>query len=195
MTMTAKMQIQNLKNKIKSTSYPLDTKLGKEIMSKRIKRKKKTYKQALKICKEMLDPHISRDVSERYVWNSLTRIECADLKMYENLGYTYEDLEDEIMRNRQFNFILIKIVQRCISESFPIQEYFLFEIPYSDSEGVIWSFVNQEDYEDYHIRGLHNTKLRWIDFWVSHKGCVTPLKLIGSIQIEVSSCSEALYET
>ena len=108
-------------------------------------------------------------------------------------GYAWDsfpDADDDMYNQNNIN--LLQIVKKCLSDNFPIQEYLLFEIPYADSEGEIIDFVNAEDYENYHIKCKHNT-IRCIDFWVSKDGAVIPLKTVEHDQLEVNTCSEALY--
>lgn len=104
--------------------------------------------------------------------------------------HSFPDAYDDMYY--EYNIYLFQIVKKCLADNFPIQEYLLFEIPYADSEGTIIDFVNAEDYGNYHIKGMHNN-IRCIDFWVSKDGTVIPLKTVGHDQLEVNTCSEALY--
>ena len=113
--------------------------------------------EILQICKSI------KDTNNNICWHNI-------LEMIEE---DYEEMED-IKDYREENFMLYKVIERCYKEDFPIQEYKLFQIPYSDEKGCIIEFVHGEDNDNYHIKGMKDIKIREIDFWVERNGEAIP---------------------
>lgn len=103
------------------------------------------------------------------------------------------DDDEELNDIKICNQMLFKVVDRCIKERFPIEEYMLFEIPYGDKSGWIMDFVNKDDYYKYHELGMKEIKIREIDFWVTHNGKAIPQKLESSNQYNAKNCFESVY--
>lgn len=93
------------------------------------------------------------------------------------------------------------VVDRCIKENFPIDEYFLFEIPFYNDEYVIMYFENIKDFKQYHELGNHSINIKEIAFEVHFNGQAIPLKWIGKFddgsglhiveQVDADNCFEA----
>lgn len=91
--------------------------------------------------------------------------------------------------------MLLKVCRKCLLDKFPLEDYYLFEIPYSDQYGWIMDFVNREEYESCH-KSEADIKIHEIDFWCPFdKKLAIPQGLDNnSNQYDCNNCFEALYD-
>jgi len=108
-----------------------------------------------------------------------------------------EDDEYEIKNKDLANQLLLQLVERCLKEDFPIGEYYINDIPYSDKEGWRFCFAHSGDCAKYKTNIIPVSQVRAIDFMSYYNGDVTPLKLVQQADKEyfdepVLTCLEAL---
>lgn len=151
-------------------------------MNKRIKKKKE--KDIIEICKTIKWEYMHQIYST--YWEANSTIKKYEIKDADALY----DYKEEILAKE----MLQRIVKRCISEHFPIQNYSIFEIPYGDRNGWIMEFVNTKEYEDYHKNNNKNIKIHEIDFWVTFNGYAIPQMIDNNgYQCNAKTCIEAVY--
>lgn len=151
-------------------------------MNKRIKKKKE--KSVIEICKIIAWEYMHQGYPT--YWEGNSTIRKHEIKDADDLyDYKEEMLAKEMLK---------KVVKRCISEHFPIQNYSIFEIPYGDKNGWIMDFVNTKEYEDYHKNGNKNIKIHEIDFWVPFTGYAIPqTKDNNGYQCDSKNCIDAVH--
>ncbi|WP_026883706.1 hypothetical protein [Clostridium akagii] len=151
-------------------------------MNKRIK--KKNEKKIIEICKSISWAYMHRGCPTYWAENStIKRHEIIDTD-------TLYDYKEEMLAKD----MLKKVVKRCVSECFSIQNYSLFEIPYGDKKGWMMIFVNTKEYEEYHKNGNKSIKIQEIDFWVSFTGYAIPqINDKNGHQSDSKTCINAIY--
>lgn len=72
-------------------------------------------------------------------------------------------------------YLLEGIIEKAIENQFPLENNFIFDIPFIDEIGEIWYFLNKKEYLNYHD-GYTDQKISEISFYVHYQGdTVIPL--------------------
>lgn len=92
-------------------------------------------------------------------------------------------------------YLLEGIIEKAIENQFPLENYFIFDIPFIDEIGEIWYFLNKKEYLNYHD-GYTDQKISEISFYVHYQGdTVIPLYSSFDKLFERKTCQEAVsYE-
>ena len=148
------------------------------------RQRKKRDKEAIAIAKKIL---YSARGNETY-WDVRSYTKYIDAKNNKSVMMEYPKEEQ---REKE---ILLKVIRKCLKDSFSIEEYFLWEIPYKDKEGWIMDFVHIVDFKNYHEKGNHNIEIREIDFWCPFNSRLAiPQRLVGGNLHDRGTCQEAVY--
>lgn len=138
-------------------------------------------------------------------WKYNSRIKRSDMKYNHEQRWKLEELKHGYINfmdaRRDFKEelkskeMLLKVCRKSLQDSFPLEEYMLWEIPYHDKNGWTICFVHKEDYFNCHRLNKKDTPIREIDFWCPHNA----LKAIpqgldkNSNQYDCQSCFDAVY--
>lgn len=85
----------------------------------------------------------------------------------------------------------VKICKRAVMDNFPLNEFFIFEIPVCDKNFWVFVFFGLE----YNKENPNQNEFRQIDFWIytskkrPNKIIVTP----AALEEEKANCFEAVY--
>lgn len=123
-------------------------------------------------------------------WSKPWKYEIADLL---NSDFINEYCEDEIPDALVSQRLLYSIVKKAKADAFPIEEWSLFEIPYGDKDGQVWSFVNTQEYYQYHTLGQKDVIIRSLDFYALYTGFVSPSSVENHVMVDKQTCSDAVY--
>lgn len=158
-------------------------------MNKRIRNKKD--KKAIEIAMKVL--YMVSGYPDGYptYWKSNSEISRKDMKHgIEYWESARSDYKDELLAKE----ILLKVVRKCLIDEFPIEDYALFEIPYSDKNGWILDFVNIKEYEEYHTKGNKNIDIHELDFFCPFNSkTAVPQGMKNSIQYDCDNCFDAVF--
>lgn len=149
-------------------------------MNKRIR--KKMEKPIIDICK-VIKADFWNDVFYWY-WGIPNRKDYDFKDEYDVEDYKFE--YQKVLFNRE---MLYKIVKKAYKDNFKIDEYKIYEIPYSDKDGCVVYFINESD------KKKNKDKWRAIAFWVESRknGVAIPHKDINSTLYPRNTCQEAVY--
>lgn len=154
----------------------------------RLKECKKCYRtkkdcNAVEISKKiLLTPYFKSSTSGETV-------KMNDCSMWERFLSGYEG--DTLEMN-----CFLSAIRKALQDNFPIEEWYLFEVPYGDKEGIIVYFVNKEDYDNVHWH-KKDTDIRSLCFDCRYdKLYAQPMKEVtdenGTTLVEVKTCQEAI---
>ena len=119
-------------------------------------------------------------------------IKVDTFSLWENYILNFD--EDE---NYRLEFkALLSAIRKAIADGFPIENTYLHEIPFGDSEMIVADFVNKDDYDDKHWH-KKTVDIRSISFYCYYnRRYAQPVKEVyegGSIHsYEVNTCQEAV---
>ncbi len=94
-------------------------------------------------------------------------------------------------RSKKERQMIFKICRRAVIDNFPLDEFFIFEIPLRDKDFWVFVFFGLE----YNRENPSQNEFRQIDFWIysskkhSNKLIVSP----ASLDKEMKNCFEAVY--
>lgn len=100
-------------------------------------------------------------------------------------------MEDWKYLDKREKRAFVKICKRAVMDNFPLNEFFIFEIPVCDKNFWVFVFFGQE----YNKENPNQNEFRQIDFWIytskkrPNKVIVTPTAL----EEEKVNCFEAVY--
>jgi len=91
---------------------------------------------------------------------------------------------------------LLKVCRKCIIDDFPLQDYYLFEIPYGDSNGCFMDFVHSAEYDSHHSKPKENDCIHEIDFWCGYNSKLAIPQGTDKIcsQFDCDTCQDAVYK-
>lgn len=143
--------------------------------------KKKHAKPIIEICKQIQTDSFDRELFWYRGYPDKSDYDFTN--KYDYYDYLYE--KQYVHENRA---LLYKIVKKAYRDRFPIQDYALQEIPYSDNEGCFVYFCSKEE-------NCGNM----ICFWVEHKGKAIPYKSDnfvdkGNNLFPQKTCQEAVWD-
>lgn len=100
-------------------------------------------------------------------------------------------MEDWKYLDKRERKAFVKICKRAVMDNFPLNEFFIFEIPVCDKNFWVFVFFGQE----YNKENPNQNEFRQIDFWIytskkrPNKVIVTP----AALEEEKANCFEAVY--
>lgn len=91
----------------------------------------------------------------------------------------------------------LSAIRKALRDNFALEEWYIFEVPYGDKEGIIVYFVNKEDYDNVHWH-KRDTDIRSLCFDCPYdKLYAQPMKEVsdekGTTLVEVKTCQEAIF--
>lgn len=136
---------------------------------------------------------------KRFDQKALAIAKEVKMEIWEGNVETYwDEMEQQRdLEEKSCNHLMLQLVEMCLSEDFPIEEYHLYDIPYSNKDGVMYCFVHSKDKKIFNRSKNPKQKIRGIDFFSKYDGTVIPIKLIyekrkGFVQYETRTCFEAV---
>lgn len=102
-----------------------------------------------------------------------------------------KSMEDWKYLDKREKRMFVKICRRAVIDDFPLDEFFIFEIPVCDSDFWVFVFFGLE----YNRENPSQNEFRQIDFWIysskkrPNKFIVTP----ATLDKEKKNCFEAVY--
>ena len=93
--------------------------------------------------------------------------------------------------NKKERQMLFKICRRAVIDNFPLNEFFIFEIPVCDRDFWVFVFFGLE----YNRENPNQNEFRQIDFWI-YSSKKRPNKMIitpAALDKEKKNCFEAVY--
>ena len=148
-------------------------------------KKSKLDRKAVDIAKKIYTAPYRTD------YNNGNTIKVDTFSLWENYILNFD--EDE---NYSLEFkALLSAIRKAIADGFPIENTYLHEIPFGNSEMIIADFVNKDDYDDYHWH-KKDVDIRSISFYCYYnRRYAQPVKDVdegGSIHsYKVKTCQEA----
>lgn len=100
-----------------------------------------------------------------------------------------EDIKDLLIQQ----YLLYCIVKKAKEDVFPIEDWSLFELPYNDKDGQVWTFVNTQEYQQYHKLGQKDVTIHSLDFYALYTGFVSPSSVENHAMVDKQICSDAVY--
>jgi len=152
-------------------------------MNKR--QKKKKDKEAIRLARKII---FSINENLTY-WKYNSKIRYADY-------ITYWDFKEHFKNKLKSKEMLLKVCRKSLQDNFPLEDYFLWEIPYEDKNGWIMCFVNLNDFINCHQLHKEDTKIREIDFWCPYNSrTAIPQGLDNYSNLyNCETCFDAIYD-